>query len=214
MKTIAYPVFAVLLSSCAALEEQMRISATGARFATTAETAPAVWFDTPPAATGKTIAGWCTGETRLESVEAGDALVALLGDAAKAMSVEWSLDSRSEGLVECSSKHEYSTRHSGGLDSQVLANSDSIRRGLGQESASTGSVSYDFIHEWVAFGLASVDEGTCVIASPEVKRNQSERQTGSYTDLEGVLTELGGKVVPKCAVEADAGEQGRGTTSP
>lgn len=211
MKTIAYPVFAVLLSSCAALEEQMRISATGARFATTAEAAPAVWFDTPPAATAKTIAGWCTGETKLESDETRDALVALLGDAASAMSVEWSLDSRSEGLVKCNSKHDYSTRHSGGLDSQVLANSNSIRRGLGQESA---SVSYDFIHEWVAFGLTAVDEGTCVIASPEVKRNQSERQTGSYTDLEDVLTQLGGKVVPKCAVEADPGEPGGGTTSP
>ena len=204
MKVVAYLALAVLLSSCAALEEQVRISATGARFATTAETAPAVWFGAPPAATAKTIAGWCSGEIRLESDEARDALVALLGDAASAMRVEWSLESRSEGLVSCNSEHDYSKRHSEGLDSKILANSP----------ASAGSVSYDFIREWVVFSLTPVDGGTCVIASPEVKRNESERQTGSYTDLEDVLTELGGKVATKCAVAGEPGEEDGGTTSP
>ena len=179
-----------LLGGCAAIERQMEIEATGARYSTTADTAPVALFAETPADTVRIIADWCSGVAELPSEAALEGLSDLLGSG---FDIEWSLESRSDTAVACASTHDYSTRRKA---PDVLDNANEIRRGVGLEAVG-GGVNFDFVREWVTFAISARAEGTCVVGSPEVKRNDSERRTGSYTDLEAVMAELGGTVSPE-----------------
>ena len=179
-----------LLGGCAAIERQMEIEATGARYATTADTAPVALFTETPAVTKRIIVDWCSGVTKLPSEAAFESLSDLLGSGFR---IERALESRSDNAVACTSTHDYSTRRKA---PDVLDNANEIRRDVGLEAVG-GSINFDFVHEWVTFAISARAEGTCVVGSPEVKRNDSERRTGSYTDLEAVLAELGGTVSPE-----------------
>lgn len=171
-------VISVLLASCTAIEHQMQIEATGARYATTPESVPVALFDEPVSEIGRIIADWCSGVTVLPSEIARRDLIEALDDLAADYSIEWSLDAQSAEKVKCRAEHDYSNTYEG--------------PDLGPDSVDrpwlTGGINYDFIYEWVTFTLVPTTEGnTCVIGAPE-----SERQTGSYTDLGAVLAELGG----------------------
>ena len=174
-----------LLLGCAAIERQMQIEATGARFSTTPETAPAAVFGETVEVAGQIIADWCSGATILPSEAARRDLGELLGEFASEFSIEWSLDSQSDDKVVCSAVHDYSRSYEG-----PDLGSDPLGR-----ARPTGGINYDFVYEWVTFSLATSTRGdTCVVGAPEVRRNDSERQMGSYTNFEEVLAELGGSV--------------------
>ena len=191
-----------LLGGCAAIERQLEIEATGAQYSTTLATAPVALFAETPSATRRIIADWCGGVTELPSEVAFEDLAAAFGSG---FSIEWSLESQSARAVACTSTHDYSTRHK---PMSVLDNANEVRGDLGLEPVG-GRVTRDFVYEWVTFAVAGNAQGTCVVGSPEVKRNDAERRTGSYSDLEAILAELGGTVSPEiraaCLGNADAG---------
>ena len=177
--------FTILLLGCAAIERQMQFEATGARFSTTPETAPAAVFGETVEGSGQIIADWCSGAAILASEAARRGRAEALGDFAGEYSIERSLDSQSEVEVVCSATHDYSRRYEGpDLESDPLG-----------RARPTGGINFDFVLEWVISTLATTARGdTCVPGTPEVMRNDSERQTGSYTNLEEILAELGGNV--------------------
>lgn len=176
----------LFLTSCAAIQREMRIDATGAAHATTLETAPVALFSGDATVTSRIIADWCSGSTVLASDSTMAGVREALGDLASDASVEWSLDAQSGDEIECSATHDLSTRYSRPNVPDVGVLGDL-----------TEGIQYDFIFEWVTFTLtATTQGGTCVVGSPEVRRNDSDRQMGSYTNLEEVLAELGGSIAP------------------
>ena len=177
---------------CGAVRKQLKVERTGARFATTSETAPAALFRETATATSRIIADWCSGATVLPSEMGRWKLTELLGDLASDYSVEWSLDSRSDEEVVCRAEHDLSRRYKG---PDVGRKGPDVGPDLPGRDRQTGGIHYDFISEWVTFKLTPMSQGrTCVFVAPEVKRNESERQMGSYTNLEDILAELGGTV--------------------
>lgn len=185
MKVIAALTLSALVVGCATLQRQMAIDATGAAHATTPETAPVALFaEEDAAATSQIIADWCSGDTVLESEANVEALAELLGDLASPGSVDRNLDSQSDEMVECRVTHDRSTRYSGPA--------------VGPSGTPTGGTRYDLITEWVTFTLRPAEQGgTCVVGAPEVRRTGSERQMGSFTNIEEVLDALGASVAPE-----------------
>ena len=90
---------------------------------------------------------------------------------------EWTLEAQSDDSVACTTSH---------------------RRTTSRTLPGQGTVFDRYtVTEWATFTFVPRLDRTCVLVAVEVERDDLGRRTGSYTDLEEVLVELGGRTAPE-----------------